>query len=112
MLRQALVDERVVGVEELDDTAVFCNDRPEQHLGFALHRLPQVAVEIRRIGPDVLQLAQEEPLAGEAADERVSLRVGEHAPDLPFEDRRVAQRAARRYLEQLLVRNTAPEEEG
>ena len=83
----------------------------EEHLRLALERLSQVAVEVGRIGPGVLQLAQEQPLRREIRDERVGARVGEHSPDLPLERVGILQPATRRNAQQLIVRNAAPEKE-
>ena len=82
---EPLVHEREVGVEEVDDAAVLLDDRAEEQLGLALKRLPQVAVEVRRIGSGVFQLAQEQPLAGEVGDERLGPRIRQHPAHLPFE---------------------------
>ena len=109
--RQPLVHEREVGVEQVDDAAVLLHDRAEEQLRLALERLAQVAVEVRRVGPGILQVAQQQPLAGEVADERLGARVGQHAAHLLFERRRILERAALRRREQLVVRDAAPEEE-
>ena len=47
VLRQTLVHERVVGVEQIQHAAVLAQDAFEQHLRFALEGLAQVVVEIR-----------------------------------------------------------------
>jgi hypothetical protein len=70
---EALVDERVVRVEQLNERAVLANDRVEQQLGLAAQRSPQVGVEARRFGLDGGQVAKIQPLAGEVLDERVAL---------------------------------------
>ena len=44
--RQPFVHEREVGVEQIDDAAIFAHDGAEQQLRLALEGLPQVAVEI------------------------------------------------------------------
>ena len=76
--------------------------------------LAQVVVEVgelERVGLLVPQVAQVQPLAGEVLDERVRLRIGQHAPHLLLEHRRLLQLAPRRRVEQLVVRNAAPQEE-
>ena len=67
--------------------------RRKEHLGLAPERLAQIVVEVFRVGLHVRQLAQVEPLAGEVRDQRVGLRIGQHAPHLPFEHCRIAQPA-------------------
>ena len=98
VLRQPLVDERVVGRQELGDAAVLAHDVLEQELGLAPHRLPQVVVEIRElldVRPRALQVAQEQPLAGEVLDERRRARIGEHSLDLLVENVALAELALR-----------------
>ena len=46
MLGEALVDERVVGRQQIEHAAVLAHDALEQQLGFARERLPQVVVEL------------------------------------------------------------------
>ena len=89
MLRQPLVDERVVGVQQVEHAAILAHDAVEEQLGLALEGLPQVVVEVgedEQIGIPVAQLAQEQPLSGEVGDQRLRSRIGEHPPDLPLQD--------------------------
>ena len=72
----------------------------------------QVAVEVGRIGPRVLQLAQEQPLPGEVgrparrrADRPASAAPAARASPGPSSAPR------RRHVEQLVVRDAAPQEE-
>ena len=74
MPRQPLVDERVIGVQQIQHAAVFAHDALEEQLRLAAHGLAQVVVEIGKVsksGLIVLQIAQEQPLAGEIVDQRV-----------------------------------------
>jgi hypothetical protein len=52
-----------------------------------------------------------QPLRRKVGDQRLGAAIGEHPADLPFEHLRVMKRAVLRHLQQLVVRNTAPEEE-
>ena len=47
VLGQPLVDERVVGRQQVDDAAILADDAVEQQLDFAAHRLAQRIVEVR-----------------------------------------------------------------
>ena len=47
VLRQPLVDERVVRLQQIEDAAVFLDDAGEEQFGLALERVAQVVVEIR-----------------------------------------------------------------
>src|SRR5690606_28115911 len=53
-----------------------------------------------------------EPLEREIANERLGALVGEHAPHLLLHDARRAEAPGLGKLEQLLIRQAAPEEEG
>ncbi len=110
---QALVDERVVRIQQIEHAAILAHDAVEQQLGFALERLPQIVVEVRKhqeVGVPVPQLAQEQPLSGEIGDERARPRVVQHPSDLLLERRGVLELALLGGLQQLLVGNAAPQE--
>ena len=99
--RQLLVQERGVGRQQIDDAAVRLDLVVEEELGFADERRPQVVVEpreprvgVRRQQPHVAGL---QPLPEEVVDQRgAGPRIGEHAPHLPIEHARLAQRALAR----------------
>ena len=52
-----------------------------------------------------------QPLRGEVRDERPGARIGEHAAHLPLENHRLVQLARDRHIQQLVVRDAAPQEE-
>ena len=111
---EPLVDERVVGRQQIDDAAILAQLAFEEQLGLALKRLAEVVVEIGKlvgVGGHGAQVAQVQPLSGEARDERPRSRIGKHPADLPFEHRGIAQLSARRGREQLVVGDAAPQEE-
>ena len=58
MARQPLVDKRVVGIEQVEETAVLADDRGEQQLGLATKRLAEIVVEILRACLQARQVAQ------------------------------------------------------
>jgi hypothetical protein len=47
VLRQTLVDERVVGGQQIEDAAILAQDALEEQLGLALETLPQLVVPVR-----------------------------------------------------------------
>ena len=51
VLRQPLVEERVVAVDQLEQAAVVPHDVLEEHLGFPPHRPPQVAGQLELAEP-------------------------------------------------------------
>ena len=112
MVREALVEKRVIGVEQVRDGPVLAEDALDKQLGFPAHCLPEVVVEIDeapRIRRDGLEAAQVEPLRGEVGDEILRPVVGEHAADLGVEFRGIPQIAARGGVEQRVVGQAAPE---
>ena len=112
--REPLVDERVVRRQQFDDAPVVAQLAVEEELGFLPKRVAQVLVELGkeiRIGLDVPQIAELEPLAAKLSTSARDRAVAQHPPHLPLEDRRVLQLAAHRHVEQFVVRNAAPEEE-
>ena len=85
---QPLVEERVVGVEEVGDRPVVVDDRGEEQLDLAGHRQAERLVEAGEpapVGAGQLEVPGLEPLAGEVLDELPGLRVLEHPGDLGVE---------------------------
>ena len=82
MLREPLVDERVVGAQQLQRAAVVAQDVAEKHLGLASKTLADVVIEVRehqQVGRDLrLEVAELQPLAGEVADKSVRTFVRDH----------------------------------
>jgi hypothetical protein len=71
---EALVEERVVGAQQVEHVAIVANQAVEQQLGLAAERLAQVVVEVGelvRIGRDTADVAQLQPLAGEVVHQRL-----------------------------------------
>ena len=83
--REPLVDERVVGAQQVEHVAVLAHDAVEEQLGFPAKRLPQVVVEIgKALRRARTHVAEIQPLPREIRDER-GARIGHHPPDLPRE---------------------------
>src|SRR5688572_16136613 len=82
MAGEALVNERVVGVDQIEDAAVFADDGVEQQLGFTTESVAEIAVELLRDRCDVVELTQHQPLPGEIVDERAGALVSEHTAHL------------------------------
>jgi hypothetical protein len=111
MPRQTLVQEGVVGVEQIEQAAVVADDAAEQHLRFALERRAQVVVEVPGFGLKRVEVAQEQPLSGEVLDQGVGLRIRDHPAHLLLEHGRILQPAGDREIQQFVVGDAAPEEE-
>ena len=72
--RKPLVDERVVGVQQLEDAAILAQRAGDKQLGFALERRPSASVVVRialRIDDDLVDATQVQPLRGEIVDQRL-----------------------------------------
>ena len=112
MFSQPLVHEGVIGGQQVDDVAIFADDAVEEQLDFAAHGAAQRIVEIRihhRQRANAVHAAQVQPLSGKIDRQRLGPAVGEHAPHLPIEHRRVLQPALAGQSEQFLVGNGAPQ---
>ena len=111
---EPLVDERVVGREQVEDAPVLAQHAVEEQLRLAAERLAEPFAEV---GENVLVrlhgggVPQRQPLAGEVAREGVRARIGEHPRHLRVECRLLAQLSPLGEVEKLVVRDTAPEEE-
>ncbi len=110
--RQPLVDEGVVGVQQVGDLAVLLHDTGEQHLGFLAEGVAKVGVEIGHVGLRTGEIAQHQPLTGEVLDQLLGSAVGQHPAHLPVEHRRLVQLVRGGQLQEGVVRQAAPQEEG
>ena len=111
---QTFVRERIVRRQELRDWTTLTHLTFKEQFRLALERVPQVVVEIRklvRIRIHGLHVPKEEPLTAEILHQRRRASIGQHAPNLLFKDVRILEFAARRHIEELVVRDTAPKEE-
>ena len=98
-LGDALVDERVVGREQVEDVAILADDAVEEQLGFTLVGFGELVVERRkqqRVGVNLLDVLQPQPLRREPRRHRLGARIGEHPADLLLEHRRRVERAVAR----------------
>ena len=91
VLGQPLVHERVVRAQQVERAAVLRDDALDEQLGLAPERLAQVVVEVGerpRVRARRGEVPQIQPLAGEVGDERLGLRIRQHALHLLLERRR------------------------
>ena len=76
---QALVQERVAAVDEVEEAPVLAHQALEEELGLPAHRVAQVVLEVGEavpVGGDRLEGAELQPLAAEGLDEGARLGVG------------------------------------
>ena len=115
MPREAIVQERKVRAEQVEDAAIFAQNRLDEEPRLLGHRVAQPLVEIREqaiVGPlHRDEVAQKQPLPGEVLDKVCRAAIGDHPTHLLIEHLRRVQRAARPQIDQLIVRDAAPEEE-
>src|SRR5688572_27019486 len=111
-----LVDERVVGIEQLEHAAILLQRGGYEQFRFSFERRHQRQIVIRvalRIDDDLPHAAEIQPLRGEITDERLARSWIRKQPGyLLLEDLRVAQFAFLRQREQFVVRNAGPQKEG
>ena len=92
MLGYPLINEGVVGGQQIQYVVVFVENAAHEQVGFLAQGLAEIVIEIRkllRVGEGVLEVPQEQPLRREVGHQRIRARVGEHAPHLFFEHRRI-----------------------
>ncbi len=97
--RQALVDERVVGGQQFQRRSILAHEMLEEQLRLARHRVGERLVVVRerqRIGFDLGQVLEPEPLRREPRPQRGGTIVGEHPSHLPIEHVGPRQSAAAR----------------
>ena len=92
VLRQSLVDERVVGRQQLEQAPILLHQMVKEELGLPSHRLLELLVEVG-VGAHVrmqpVEVGQPKPLGREPCGKRLGTRVGQHPVDLPREDIRL-----------------------
>ena len=111
---QAGIEERVVGPEQVEDTAVVAHLALEEQLGFPAQGVAQGVVDPGKdhgVRHHRLQVAHLEPLAEEVAHPARRAPVGQHPSRLPGQHGGIAQRALLRQIQQLVVRHAPPQEE-
>ena len=112
--RQAVVQERVVGRQQLQHAAVGAHLAVEEQLRFAPECFSEVVVERREeraVRGDGLQVPEIQPLSGEVGGQRAGARVVEHPQHLSLQHGGVAQPPLLGQRQQLVVRDAAPQEE-
>src|SRR5262249_26052161 len=103
-----------VGSQQFRQWMILAKLAVEEQLDFLFERQPQVLIEIReahRIGCVQTQITEVEPLAGEVFDQRRGPPIRPHPLDLLIEDRWRLESALGGDVNQLVVRNTAPQKE-
>ena len=114
MLGEPLVEERVVGLNEVQNHAVFPKERLEVEFRFTSKGFAEVVVEIgeeAKIWREGLQVPQVEPLRGEVLDQTAGTPIGQHPAHLALQDLRPMQFTPLGDAQKLFIRNATPEEE-
>ena len=112
-LRETLIHKREIRIQQFIDAPVLAHDRLEEHPRLLLHRIAQLAAELRefpRIDLDLIQPADLQPLAGKIPHKRPRTPVPQHPRH--FTPQRVALRQLplRREREERLIRQRRPQE--
>ena len=106
--RQLLVQERVVGAQQLLQRTILADLAFEEQLGLLRHRLAERIVERLRVRFEAPEVPHLEPLLREVLHEARRAAIGEQALDLLVQD--TPQLVLRRDVNQLVVRQAPPEE--
>ncbi len=115
--RQALVEEGVVRGQQLEHAAIAAQDAVDEQPQFFLEH-PAGIEQSARVGElasvrgDLVQLGDVEPLEREIVAERLGPRVGKHPAHLSGQHVGFAEARFGGELQELLVRQAAPQEEG
>ncbi len=112
LLRERLVDEGVVGVEEIQHAAILEQHAGQEEPDFSLEIAAHRGIEGPIVGLDLLQGAQVQPGEREVLDQRVGARILEHARQLGLHDRRVGESFVGCEGDQLFIGALAPQKEG
>ena len=112
---ETLVDERVVGGQQLEHAAVLANEMREQQLGLSQHSLGQRVVEVgvrQRVRVELFQILEPEPLCSEAGGQGL-LRtgVGQHPARLTLHLTGIRELATTCQVDEILIRWGSPDEE-
>ena len=114
VLGEPLVDERVLGRQELEHAAAAAKHAVDEQLRLALERRAQRDVVVGKekdVGVFHRDVAQEQPLRREVRDHGLGACVGQHALYLRAQHAGIAQRAVLGGRKQLVVGDAAPEKE-
>ena len=88
MLREPLVEERVVRGQQIDDVAILPHDAFKEQFRLAPETLPQLVVPVgieHSIRRRRRQIPQVQQLIGEVFHQSLAIGIGEHAPHLLLE---------------------------
>src|SRR5262245_29806534 len=113
MLGQTLVQESIIRIEQIEDTAVFPQNALEKQFGLLTECAAQAFIEIGkglRIGAHSFEIPEMQPLPAEIADKGRRPLILQHPPNLLFQNSRVAQFFLFCQFQQPIIWNAAPEE--
>src|SRR5262245_33877564 len=88
MFCEPFIQEGVIGIQKIDDTAILFYDASKEQLSLAAECLAQVVIEVREL-PAIRtysgQISQVQPLPRKIVFQRLRPRIGEHSTDLSFQ---------------------------
>src|SRR5262249_30154186 len=105
---------RVIRTDQIENAAVVVDHTADEQARLLLESGFQCIVEVRidlRVGLNVFDTAQSQPLRGKVVRQSPRARIGQQAADFAVEDSCVSQHSAGGDIEQLVIRNAAPQEE-
>src|SRR5262245_29280533 len=115
MLRQPFVDKRIIRAQQVEHTPILAHDAFKKEFRLLTKGLPEIVIEVRKqthVRSDRCQIAQVQPLSAKVRHQSARTGVGEHSTRLSFEHSGFFEFSRNGGIQQLIVRNTAPQEEG
>src|ERR1700681_2540828 len=114
MARQTLIEERIVGTQQLDDAAILAYLVVDEQFRFGLIGCTEAFIESRkdgRVWRGVAKIAQLKPLPRKILHEGSRPRIRKQSADLLIEYGWRGQASLGRCIEQFAIWNAAPQKE-
>src|SRR5262249_25845802 len=114
VLRQALVEEGVIRIVELQQATIRFDEILEEQLSLAHHRLGELCGKIRiveRLGQYLCDILQAQPLRRETGGQRFRPRILEQALDFPLKNGGICETTPGGHIKKLFIGRRRPKEE-
>src|SRR5215468_9552851 len=111
---QPFIEEGIIRADQAEHAAILTQYAVEEELGFLPEGLPQVIIEVAINGvvrSDGIDIAQPQPLPGEIRRQVERASIGKHTARLFLELSGLGQFSPDCGIEQLIVRDAAPQKE-
>ncbi len=112
---EPLIQESIVRGQQIHDIAILAHNAFKEQFRLAPETLPQLVIPVgieHSIGRSRLQIPQVQQLIGEVFHESLRPGIGKHAPHLRLKRGWIVKFPLAGKVDQFVVRNAAPQEEG